>query len=329
MKVGIFGDVHITKNMRSLQHIWEKSATESILNMYKTFDDEGVEFVVCLGDFFDTPRIEAKHLHLLLPIFNIMNTRSYPTFMILGNHEIDDDDHNILEYLSEYENIKPVTDYDIFMREFVFIPYNVNPLDLSSKFTKDMYVFTHHDIYGSELAGGKTKAFFGVDPSIFKEAKRVFNGHVHLKSKIPYNIINAGSILTSQQGELRLGDYPSYYVLDESTGTVTEYDNKYSMLYLSLDDSKPDLNSINKYEDQKDRLVLRIDYEGDLPEYTLNVAHMSWRKKISSISNDSSEIVKTTNFDFKNYLVDHINNDSSVDNEVKQEYIKVGLEILG
>lgn len=330
MKVGIFGDVHITKNMRTLQYIWEGSATCSIMQMYNKFDEEGVEFVVCLGDFFDTPKIEAKHLHLLLPVFNIMNTRKYPTFMILGNHEIDDDEHNILEYLSEYENIKPVTDYDIFMREFVFIPYNVDPAGFSPEFIKDMYVFTHHDIYGSELAGGKTKAFFGLDPSIFKEAKRVFNGHVHLKSRISPNIINAGSLLVSQQGELRVGDYPSYYILDEPTGEITEYKNEASMIFLSAHVN--DLDHIISTGYDPSRLVLRLDYEGELsvPEKYLETSHMSFRKLISSISSDSSnEIIRTTNFDLKNYLVDHINKDESISPELRQSYIEKGLEILG
>ena len=326
MRVGIFGDVHITKNMRTLQSIWEESAKKSIIEMYKLFDEEKVEAVICLGDFFDTPRIEAKHLHFLLPILSYINTRAYPTYMLLGNHEIDDDEHNILEYLSEYHNIKPVVDYDIILQgDLTLIPYNVNPEELDSYYIHNHYVFTHHDIYGSELAGGKTKAFFGLDASIFKEAKRVFNGHVHLKSKIPYNIINAGSLLVSQQGELRVGDYPSYYILDTLSGDVVEYDNKHSMIYLAIQESELDKIS-GKYDPSK--LVLRVDYEGEIPNYTMNTAHTSWRKKIESIESNTTEIVSKSNFDLKNYLVEYIKKDSKVDDKDKEEYIRVGLEVL-
>lgn len=324
MNVGIFGDVHLTKNMRGMQNLWEESATSSIINMYNKFDEEKVSFVVCLGDFFDKPVIEAKSLHLVLPILNHMNTRKYPTYLLLGNHEIDDHEHNILEYLSEYENIKPVTNWDILGNDFLFIPYNIDPTGLAEGIFTDRYVFTHHDIYGSELASGKTKAFFGLDISIFKEAKRVFNGHVHLKTRIHRNIINAGSLLVSQQGELRVGEYPSYYILDSESDDVVEYDNKESMIYLAVDESQ--LQLISKQYDQK-KVVLRIDYEGEIPEYDLITAHTSWRKKITSIQSDASEVIRTANFDLKNYLIDYIKKDPTVTD--KETYAKIGLEVLG
>lgn len=324
MRVGIYGDCHITKNMRNLQDTWERSVTASIRNMYKKFDEEKVEFAVCLGDFFDKPILEAKSLHLILPILNIMNSKEYPTYLLLGNHEIDDAEHNILEYLSEYENIKPMTNWDLLREEFLFIPYNVDPASIMPTFFRDKYIFTHHDIYGSELASGKTKAFFGLDPDIFKDAKRVFNGHVHLKSKVSSNIINSGSLLVSQQGELRLGEYPSYYVLDSGTGNITEYENEYSMIYLAID--LKEVNDVTKYN--QGNLVLRVDYEEEIPDEFIYTAHTSWRKKISSIESTTKDIVRTNNFDLKDYVVNYIKKDSSISDEDKESYIKVGLEVL-
>lgn len=321
-KVAIFGDVHLTKNMRSLQNIWEESATSSILNMYKIFDEEKVEFAVCLGDFFDKPVIEAKSLHFVLPILNIMNTREYPTYLLLGNHEIDDNEHNILEYLSEYENIKPVTDSNIIREQFAFIPYSVDPRELDPEFMKDKYVFTHHDIYGSDLAGGKVKAFFGLDPDIFKEAKKVFNGHVHLKSKFAKNIINSGSLLVSQQGELKVGEYPSYYILNTETEAVIEYDNKFSMIYQAI--NMNEVSRVTQYDG--DKLVLRVDYEGEIPENFINTAHTSWRKMITSIESNNTDVIRTSNFDLKNYLIDYIDKDPNVTD--KESYKKIGLEVL-
>lgn len=325
MKVGVYGDVHLTKNMRGMQSLWEESATSSIINMYKKFDEEKVEFAVCLGDFFDKPVIEAKSLHLVLPILNYINTREYPTYLLLGNHEIDDHEHNILEYLSEYDNIKPVTNWDIVKDDFLFIPYSVDPRELDNNIFNSKYVFTHHDIYGSELAGGKTKAFFGLDSEIFKDAKLVMNGHVHLKYNVTSNILNAGSLLVSQQGELRVCQYPSYYILDSDTGLLTEFENKDSMIYLSIDVKDSGLIVEKGYDQNK--LVLRVDYEGELPESFINTAHTSWRKKITSIQSDTAEIVRTSNFDLKNYLIEYIKKDPTVTD--KETYIKIGLEVLG
>lgn len=321
-KIGIFGDAHITKNMRSLQNRWEESVISSFMNMYKKFDEEEVEFVVGLGDLLDTPEIKAKHLHLLRPVFQMMNLRSYHTYLLLGNHEIESDSSNILEYLSEYENIKPVTDSDIIREQFAFIPYSVDPKELDPEFMKDKYVFTHHDIYGSDLAGGKVKAFFGLDPDIFKEAKKVFNGHVHLKSKFAKNIINSGSLLVSQQGELKVGEYPSYYILDTETEAVTEYDNKFSMIYQAI--NMNEVSKVTQYDG--DKLVLRVDYEGEIPEKFINTAHTSWRKMITSIESSNTDVIRTSNFDLKNYLIDYIDKDPNVTD--KEAYKKIGLEVL-
>lgn len=321
-KVAIFGDAHITKNMRSLQNIWEESVISSFMNMYKKFDEEEVEFVVGLGDLLDTPEIKAKHLHLLRPVFQMMNLRSYHTYLLLGNHEIESDSSNILEYLSEYENITPVTDSDIIREQFAFIPYNVDLKELDPEFMKDKYVFTHHDIYGSDLAGGKVKAFFGLDPDIFKDAKKVFNGHVHLKSKFAKNIINSGSLLVSQQGELKVGEYPSYYILDTETEAVIEYDNKFSMIYQAIN-----MNEVSKViQYDEDKLVLRVDYEGEIPENFINTAHTSWRKMINSIESNTTDVIRTSNFDLKNYLIDYIDKDPNVTD--KEAYKKIGLEVL-
>lgn len=323
MLIGCYGDVHLTKNMRSLQYLWDTTATKSIISMYDTFDELEVESVVCLGDFFDTPRLEAKHMNLVLPILRHMNERTYPTYILLGNHEIDSDESNILDFLSTYDNIIPVTKLTEIER-FLFIPYNVNPTEVEYK--SNHIVFTHHDIYGSELAGGKTKAFFGIDPDIFSEAKLVMNGHVHLKSEVRSNVVNAGSILVSQQGELKLGEYPEYYTIDTLTGSLVRYENKNSMIYLTIDESETG-KVVEKYDQM--HCVLRVEYNDEIPDNYINTAHTSWRKKISSIEGKVESVVSTSSFDMKNYLTEYIKKDPEVSDDKKDDYIATALEVIG
>lgn len=321
MKIGCYGDVHLTKNMRSLQDIWSISATQSIYHMYNEFDNQDVEMVVCLGDFFDTPRIEAKYINLVMPLLDSINSRTYPTYILLGNHEADSSESNILEFLSTYENIHPVT--STMMREnMLFIPYYDDP-QLYDMYT-DTIVFTHHDIYGSDLASGKTKAFFGLDPSIFKNAKLVMNGHVHLKSKVSSNILNAGSLLVSSQGELRVGDLPSYYILDTRTGEYQTFNNEYSMIYQTID--VQDVDKVSDYDPSK--LVLRIEYEGEIPATTIESLHTSWKKKLSSIEGIVESIERDSNFDMKNYLVEYLSKDQDISDADRQDYINTGLRLL-
>lgn len=319
MRIGIFGDVHLTKNMRSLQSIWEKTAYNSIRAMYDKFDEEDVEMVVCLGDFFDAPRIEAKNLNLVMPIIGIIESRLYPTFILLGNHEAESPGSDILSYFM-YDNIREVTK-PWNNESMLFLPYHANPAEVDMK---DKIVFTHHDIYGSMLASGQVKASFGIHPEVFKEAKLIINGHVHLKSRPAPNIINAGSLLVSQQGELRVGDYPSYYILDTETLEMKSFDNTHSMIYQAIDINETD--KVTKYED--DHLVLRVDYEGEIPQEYINTAHTSWRKKINSIGDSKDVVVNTSNFDMKNYIINHLKEDPDIPDEHREAYINTVLELL-
>lgn len=321
MIIGLFADPHITKNMRNLQEIWDVSAMSSIYHMYDKFDELNVECVVCLGDFFDAPRIEARSMNLVLPILDTINSRSYPTYILLGNHEADSRESNILDFLSSYDNIIPIT-HTADIEGMLFIPYYEDPS--SVEIQNHHIVFTHHDIYGSELASGKTKAFFGVDTSVFNAARLVMNGHVHLKSRVSHNIVNAGSLLVSSQGELRVGDYPSYYLLDTSTCHLQSFDNEYSMIYQSID-----LDEVSKILDyDASKLVLRVDYEDEIPETFTNNLQVSWRKKIVDIESEDDVRVSTSNFDMKNYIISYIKNDQDIPEDFREDYIKLGLELL-
>lgn len=319
MKLGIYGDLHLTKNMRTLQSIWDETSIKSINHMYDKFDEMDVESAICLGDFFDAPRIEAKSMNLVIPILDMINSRTYPTYILLGNHEAESSESNILDFLNTYDNIIPIT-HTMCVESMLFIPYYDDPIlyDMKGKI-----VFTHHDIYGSALASGKTTAFFGLDPSIFKDAKIVMNGHVHTKSKPAPNLINTGSLLVSQQGELRVGDRPSYYILDTKTMILDKYDNMDSMIFLTIE--KDEVSKVAKYDSKS--LVLKVEYDGEIPDLWIETVHTSWRKKISSIDSQG-EIVSNRNFDMKNYLVEYIKKDQDVPEDKKEDYITTGLEMM-
>lgn len=323
MKIGIYGDVHLTKNMRGFQDLWDTTAKDSIFCMYSKFDEIRVSSAICLGDFFDAPRLEAKNMELILPILTMIDQRPYPTYILLGNHEIDSDESNILEFLNNYRNIRPITDITL-IEDLLFLPYNIDPTLVNMK---DKIVFTHHDIYGSELAGGKTKAFFGINPSVFDEATMVWNGHVHLKSIVVRDkIINAGSLLVSQQGELKLGEYPSYYILDTESFVYDTYCNKQSMIYLTIDEQES--GTLMNLDYTKSHCVLKVEYEGEITNNFAGVASTSWRKKISSIDDDTMKEIHHSNFDMKNYISDYIKSDSEISDSDRLDYIDTGVKLL-
>lgn len=323
MLLGVYGDVHITKNMRTMQSLWEVTSMKSISTMYDKFDELDVEMVVCLGDFFDAPRLEAKSMNIVLPILSLIESKTYPTYILLGNHEADNTESNILEFLSSYNNIIPITNLTE-VESMVFVPYYEKLEDLS-EIISDKIVFTHHDIYGSSLASGKTSAFFGANPDCLKSARLVMNGHVHLKSNPSDNIVNAGSLLVSQQGELRIGEFPSYYTLDTRTAEYKSYDNEHSMIYLTID--KNEVDKIVLTYDQH-HCVLRVEYDEEIPTAWIDTAHTSWRKRLDSIDSVEDRASHDTNFDMKNYIVEYIKKDASIDEKRVDEYVSTGLELL-
>ena len=153
------------------------------------------------------------------------------------------------------------------------------------------------------------------------------NGHVHLKSIVRSNVINAGSLLVSSQGELRVGDYPTYYTVDTKTGDLIGYPNKYSMIYLTCNTESVDKLSESEYD--HNHLVLRVEYTGGLPEIEIDSLHTSYRKLVEDIeSTQERELIKTTNFDMKNYLTEYIKKDMEISEDEKENYIKVGVELL-
>lgn len=330
MKFGIFGDPHITKKIQEFQTQWDKLVVEAFVDMYKTFDNNNVDVVVCTGDFFDKAVLEAKHVKLVSEVIDIMASKK--TYLLLGNHEIDSEEHNILSaYDGLIETIIPVTTLSD-LSGALFIPYNVDLSSLDSNMFKNRIIFTHHDIYGSVLAGGKVKASFGYDPNMFNDAKIVFNGHIHLRSTLG-KVKNVGSLFSTQFGELSEdgSDTPMYYIYDTETSNLSCFINHKSLFYVTCS-----INDIDKVvnETYKDlNLILRVSYEeGSVEDFTVpdNVLKVSKRKIISNNTLSSTEIVKnSTAIDIKEMISSYIDKDVSVPGADKSRLKDRCFSILG
>ena len=330
MRIGVYADPHITRNMRNQQDLWETSLIDSFSNMYNCFREEKVDRIICLGDFFDRAVLQAKDYHLVNRILEIIQgseSDSIETYFLLGNHEIDDNNQNILLFLEQLRNIHPVV--NLFEdNNLLFIPYNVDPLNLDCKLFKDKVIFTHCDIYGSALAGGITKAFFGINPRLFSESIVVFNGHVHLHS-VNDKVINVGSLLVSRFGELRLGEYPKYYIYDTDTNEIRTFENEYSLIYVTV--NQDNIEEIKTYKNLK-RVNISYEYAEDEPP-KIDTEFNSIRY-IKLVSNKGESLEKGTHkneksiIDIPQIISEHIKNDLNVSEDNKSKYIKTSLEVL-
>lgn len=330
MRVGIYADPHITKRMGSLQDHWEKSVIHTFEYMYDMFDRLGVDKVICLGDMFDKAVLEARSVNLVNRVTEIMNSRIYTTYLLLGNHEIDSVENNILEYFDGLAGVIPVTRLTT-VGPFLFIPYgeSISSDEFNTHGAK--YAVTHHDFYGVELAGGKVRASFGDDPNLMKDFKIVFNGHIHTQSELG-NILNAGSVLCSQHGVLREGEFPRFYIYDTDRETLESFYNPHSLVYWTVNPRGLD-KFIESDESNSGSFILRVEYtEGedmDTEGITLpdNVLDLQFKKHIQDTSLEDTKVERSV-LDVKDIMKRFIDKDISLIESMKDLIYEEGVKML-
>jgi DNA repair exonuclease SbcCD nuclease subunit len=240
---------------------------------------------------------------------------------------------NILEFI-EYDNIETELLLESYEDEgILFIPYSQQVSEVDPEMWKDKIVFTHHDIYGSELAGGKVKATFGIDPNIFEGAKLVVNGHVHNRSKVG-KVINAGSLFSTQFGELSetRRDKPQFYILDTETLEMTSYDNEDSIMFVTTD-AKSVKKDLSKYKNNKKVVRVLYDNEEDVDKEILEsdetILRVTYRKRLpTEVLTPDMESKIAGYLDLKVFLVQFIDRDDSVLPEDKSRVIELSKAVL-
>lgn len=331
MKIGIYGDPHITKKLSYISDEWDASILNTFKNMYETFKNNKVDKVVCLGDFFDSSVLEASSVKKVTEVLSIINDAEFKTHILLGNHEVHGPEGNVLEFLN-YENIKP----EILLSSeegLLFVPYTQSLEELDKLMFKDKIVFTHHDIYGSKLSGGKSKATFGVDRDILKDAKLVINGHVHNRWRAG-NVINAGSLFTTQFGELDevYRDKPCYYILDTESLGLEIFQNDDSIMFVTVDAETLE-EDLSIYSNNKKVLRIMYEKEEDIPlnrEDDEKVLRVVLRKKLpGSMTTDvSDKVINGGTLDLKSFVVKYIEKDETLLPEERQRLIELSKIIL-
>lgn len=339
MKIGFFTDPHLNKKFQRYVQEHVDAARKTIDAIIDYFSNRDVDAIVSGGDTFDTASLEGWCVNYMVEILQKLQAfaelKGIMIYFNLGNHEIYDEENSILEVLKPYPNLVAVLEPTLVRPGLFIIPYGFDPADYKDQM-KGNVIVTHHDIYGMSLAAGRSRAKFGYDPKIFKDAKVVLNGHVHSKSKIGTNIHNCGSVLTMAQGELVNGDHPCFYEYEDVTNQLTKIENLNSIHYVTA--NKKNLKkTLELYAPVK--VILRYEYE-DLKEIddletaiqkysSSNLLAYSTRSVLDSTSvhQDDQTYVKCA-VDIPNILVAQVTGDHTVPPHLKAEYIKIGKELL-
>ena len=215
MKLLLYADNHFSKYssiLRSRGGKYSKRLENQIqsLNWVEEFaKEQGCDAIVCLGDFFDKPTLDAEEISALK---EIKWNKDMRRVFLVGNHELGirmQDEYNSANLFSLIENSevinKPMAmlDGDTLI---LLLPYllevnddtlhKIIPQWITDK-EKDLFkriiILSHNDLKGVQYGGYISKS--GLNLNEIDECCDLFiNGHIHNGDWINKKVLNLGNL---------------------------------------------------------------------------------------------------------------------------------------
>lgn len=240
MKILMYSDIHISKTSSILPLTFEDSKysyrQQMIINTGKYLaniaDEYRPDIIINLGDTFDQHTITSYDIDTASEFFKCFKYLNIPHIVLVGNHEMINNNFNAIQLLSNITNITVISEPCCISCNAVmsmsaknnniettpdttlaFIPY-CNYYDILD-FPKGDFLFSHLDIQGASIRGNIVVEE-GLDSNILKaKYKLVFNGHIH-KPSIMSNVVNVGSTTTHSFADDN-DTVPQCYIFDTET----------------------------------------------------------------------------------------------------------------
>lgn len=245
MKIGIVGDVHWSKYSSIVRSRGEKYSTrlENCIQSVNWAEDfiktAGCDFVVYLGDFFDSSDLNAEEISALNDI--VWNDLDH--YFIVGNHEmgINDLSFSSSHLLNLCENINVITKPTTVLIDSVpigFIPYilesNRQPFESYIE-DKNAIIFSHNDLKGIQMGRIISPSGFELE-EIHDNCRFFINGHLHNGSVISNKIINVGNLTGQNFSEDATIYHHHIMIFDTDTCNYDLIDNPYAFNFVKFDD---------------------------------------------------------------------------------------------
>jgi DNA repair exonuclease SbcCD nuclease subunit len=359
MRVLIYGDVHWSTYSSIVRSRGVEYSTR-LENLIKSVnwaeelaDKEKCETVVCLGDFFDRPDLNAEELSALQRI-NWAKESVKQHHFIVGNHEstlsslvynsanvlrnknfnIVDGPQRIIQekadilflpYILE-ENRKTIKEYwDITEPQEVYYP----------EFKQNKIIFSHNDLKNVQYGYYTSTEGFDL-ADIETNSDLYINGHIHNGMFINKNdtILNLG-ILSGQNFNEDAYRHPHYVcVLDTETLKLDFFENPYAFNFYKVEVSEEkDLKSLYQL---KNNTVLTLKCEESLldkaKEILISLSTVveyriiSYKKEIddSNIVKSNQELIVNDHLSqFYKFILDNISDEVVSKDVLKEELNKV------
>ena len=251
MKLLLYSDVHISKTSSILPLNVSASKFSFRQNMIietgkylaNLADEQKVDMIINLGDTFDVHTVTSYDIVTASEFFKCFRYLSVPHLVLVGNHEMINNDFNAVEILSNINNITVIdepcrTGVATLLKgdsseqiNLAFLPYS-NYKDII-EFPEGDFLFSHQDIQGSYIRGDITLPD-GISTDVLKtKYKLVFNGHIH-KPSIFGNVVNVGSVTTHSFADDELS-VPQCYIFDTATLNLSTFKPTICPLFRKLD----------------------------------------------------------------------------------------------
>lgn len=275
MRILLYSDLHISRTSSILPMLSNSMYTyrqKMIMNtgewLAQIASNEKPDLIINLGDTFDQHTVTSYDIDVASKFFGCFKVNNYvaniPHLILVGNHEMINQNFNAIEILNNIEGITVIKDAisiptNIFPniqenKQLAFLPYCDYKQIL--KYPEGEFLFSHQDIQGSKVRGDFVLPD-GIETQDLTRYKLVFNGHIH-KSSIFNNVVNIGSVTThsfSDDNE----SVPQAYIFNTETLNLETFKNKACPLFRKIEIT--DLQQLQNY-------ITNLD---DYYKYILNV----------------------------------------------------------
>lgn len=333
MKILCYGDLHFSKTSSLIRSQGEKfsnrleNCIDTINWVHKIAEDNNVDMIVCLGDFFDKETLDSQEITALTKI----EKTNIPCVFLVGNHEMGSNDlsYNSASIFSCY-NYEIIKDEKIFTStdkefDFHFLPYVLNNDERKIKYPKvrKTIMFSHNDIAGINLGNFVSKDGFDIK-DIEDNCDICFNGHIHNGGRIGKQIINVGNITGQNFSEDAFKYKHQLVIFDTDEWKTTFIENPFAFNFYKIDltETLLDFNvlkcnsivSFTGYSDQIEDVKKRLWDQNKIIYTKFNI-------KPNVLQNDvKSETISSTNHidKFQEYVIKTFGTDPLVISELEE-----------
>lgn len=304
MRILLYSDLHISRTSSILPMLSNSMYTyrqKMIMDtgewLAQIASNEKPDLIINLGDTFDQHTVTSYDIDVASKFFGCFKVNNYvaniPHLILVGNHEMINQNFNAIEILNNIEGITVIKDAisiptNIFPniqenKQLAFLPYCDYKQIL--KYPEGEFLFSHQDIQGSKVRGDFVLPD-GIETQDLTRYKLVFNGHIH-KSSIFNNVVNIGSVTThsfSDDNE----SVPQAYIFNTETLNLETFKNKACPLFRKIEIT--DLQQLQNY-------ITNLD---DYYKYILNVVcPFEIKEQVKQYLNKQTDKVLNTRLNVK------------------------------